>query len=135
MDRQKAESDGSSDSAIDIRVPGSDRFLEVLRSVVGRAARISGFTYAGIEDFSLAVDEAAVLLLATAPDELELKLEGVVPGADRLTAVVSVRSPHGEWPVGDLERDTRWQILEALCDAVWLVDEREKGIGLSQSVR
>lgn len=129
-------SDGADAGRVSVCVPGEDRYLELLRVAVGRAARISGFTYSGIEDFSLAVDEAAVLLLESGPESLALELGEVGQGTGRLTAVVSIHTPAREWiERDDLSSDLRWQVLNALCEDVWLVDEEERGIGLAQTIR
>lgn len=133
MDSTTAGSNGPGPGRVSVTVPGEDRYLELLRVTVGRAARISGFTYSGIEDFSLAVDEAAVLLLGERPAELTLRM------ADRdgkITAVVSIHGPEVDWPpTHDLSADLRWQVLNALCEQVWLVEGNERGIGLAQTIR
>lgn len=133
MDSNTADWRGSAPDEVVVQVPGEDRFLEVLRAVVGRVARINGFTFSGIEDFSLAVDEAAVLLLGQGPRRLNLRLSD---GAGKVTAVVSVLGAEVDWPPShDLAEDMRWQVLDALCEEVWLVAGDERGIGLAQSVR
>lgn len=117
-----------------LQVPGENRYLELLRGAVGRVARISGFTYAGIEDFALAVDEAAVLLLEHEPTCLRLRMS--TSDSRKLTAIVSVENTERRWPPShDLSDDLRWQVLAALTEQVWLVDGSETGIGLAQTVR
>lgn len=133
MDLQPHEHDPAPDGVIDVSVPGSDAFLEILRGVMGRATRVAGFSYDGIEDFALAVDESAVLLMEVGPSRLRLRVSD--PEASRLTALVTVEGSHGPWPPSDLEVNTRWQILSALCEEVWLLDSGQVGIGLTQSVR
>lgn len=120
-----------------IRVPGSDRFLEILRAAVGRATRISGFSFDGIEDFSLVIDEAAVLLLENEPESLELTLTGVSAGTERVEANLSMSTFTGTWPPENLADGTRWQIIEALCESVSVLNDeaRGKGITLAQTVR
>lgn len=117
---------------IQLEVPGEDIYLEFLRGVVGRAARVKGFTYAGIEDFALAVDEAAVLLLETKPRRIRLELRGVRDPRD-LTASLKIEGEGIDWPPANLEHDTRWQILAALCEEVRMISPA--GIGLAQPVR
>lgn len=135
MDSERAKSD-SAPGEITLQVPGQDRFLGLVRGVVGRAAQISGFTYSGIEDFSLAVDEAAVLLLEKAPISLSLRICDIGQSSKRISAIVSVHEPGEAWPPShDLGSDMRWQVLTALCEEVWLVDGDEAGIGLAQSIR
>lgn len=136
MDSAKANSDSLPFASADVvlKVPGENRYLELLRSAVGRVARISGFTYAGIEDFALAVDEAAVLLLEHEPACLRLRMSATDSG--KLTAVISVENAERQWPPGhDLSADMRWQVLAALSEDVWLVEGSETGIGLAQTVR
>lgn len=136
MDSHRVGSDGCAPGDVTLRVPAEDRFLELLRGVVGRAARISGFSFSGIEDFSLAVDEAAVLLLEREPSEIALRLAEVGEGTGRLMAIVSVREPVHDWPPPhDLTTDMRWQVLNALCEEVWVVNRDSQGIGLAQSIR
>lgn len=125
----------TSQREIRLCVPGEDRFLEMLRGVVGRAARVAGFSFAGIEDFTLAVDEAAVLLLETRPTALHLVVRGVEPGASGLDAVVSVDQPSQPWPPPGLAEDTPWQILGALSDTVRFLEPPATGIRLAQKVR
>lgn len=130
-------SESSRDGTIVIRVPGSDRFLEVLRSAVGRATRISGFSFDGIEDFSLVINESAVLLLESGPASLELTLSGVGSGTERVKANLSMSNFAGIWPPAGLSDGTRWQIIEALCESVAILDDgmQGKGITLTQTVR
>lgn len=136
MDSQTARSNGSA-GQVTLRVPGEDRYLELLRGVVGRAARITGFSFSGIEDFSLAVDEAAVLLLEHEPTDIDLRLGEVGESTGRLVAELYLQDPVHDWPPSqELTSDMRWQVLNALCEEVWLVDgEDGRGIGLAQSTR
>lgn len=120
---------------IDLRVPGNDRFLEMLRGVVGRAARAAGFTFDGIEDLALAVDEAAILLLEAEPDQLRLEIEGVNPASGRLRAVITLIESSTPWPTPHLRDGMRWQVLSALIDEIVLLDDGRAGISLSQRVR
>lgn len=119
------------DLRLQLTVPGRDAYLEVVRAVVGRAARLSGFTFNGIEDFVLAVDEAAVLLLSTRPCSVELTVEWVGEG---LEAMVLVQRPEDRWPPEGVAEHTGWQVLHALCERVWLA-EPHPGIGLYQGLR
>jgi hypothetical protein len=125
----------SEDAIIEVRVPGSQEFLEILRSVVWRATRMAGFSFDGVEDFALAVDEAAVLLLSSEPTDLHLTTSPVMAGVDRIGVLISVTAPQGLWPPPELRSDTRWQVLEAICEEVWILDDGRVGIGLAQSVR
>jgi hypothetical protein len=132
---EPSEPAASEDAIIEVRVPGSQDFLEILRSVVGRATRMAGFSFDGIEDFALAVDEAAVLLLSSEPTVLHLTTSPVAAGVSRIGVLISVTAPQGAWPPPELGSDTRWQVLEAICEEVWILDDGRVGIGLAQSVR
>lgn len=118
---------------IELTVPAFDPFLQLVRSVVGRAAGMAGFTFDGIEDFALAVDEAATLLIERSGSALHLKVSGIEEG--EVVALLDIGEANG-WPPEDLASDTGWQVLSALCDRVWVLDEPYRhGIGLSQSIR
>ena len=119
------------ETRIDLSVPGVDSHLGVIRTVVGRAAMIAEFTFDGIEDFALAIHEAAALLLTSAPDRVMMSLWG---DADALFVELRADGGDGTWPSQDLGDDIRWNLLNALCDRVWLL-EGQIGIGLSQSKR
>lgn len=123
----------TSRTAVEVRVPASDSFIEILRGTAGRMARIAGMTYNGIEDFCLAVDEAAVLLLESTPTELAMSV--ALAPSDGLHVSLTMLSPRRQWPPADLESDTRWRIIGAMCEKMWVLDGDEVGIGLFQSVR
>lgn len=118
------------DERIELEVPGTETFLEVLRGVVGRIARMSGFSYDGIEDFCLAVDEAAALVLESRPSTLHLTIRRE---DHRLGVVVVGRGQTAPWPPPGLEDDMRWQVIRVL------VEDHRLGEGasitLSQTVR
>lgn len=132
MDAVTTEEDPGRET-IQVRIPVAESFLQILRSVVGRASRIAGFSYDGIEDFSLAVDEAAVLLMETNPRTLMLTLTRV-NGIDRLLAEVSATEPTKSPALWGPDSDLRWEVLGALCDEVWWVDGKT-AIGLAQAAR
>jgi hypothetical protein len=118
---------------VEISVPASGNFIELLRGTAGRVARIAGMTYNGIEDFSLAVDEAAVLLLESQPTAMTMSIS-LGQGTGLVVRLATI-SPRREWPPDDLESDTRWRIIGAMCEEMWLLDGDNTGIGLAQSVR
>lgn len=127
--------DSRTSDRIDLRVPGSDRFLEMLRGVVGRAARAAGFSFDGIEDLALAVDEAAVLLLEAEPDQIRLEVEGVTSGTGGLAAIVSMIGHARPWPTPHLEEGMRWQVLTALGDQIVILDDGRAGIRVFSRIR
>jgi hypothetical protein len=121
------------DLEMELRVPGSPHYLQTIRTVVGRAAHLMGFSFDGIEDLALAVDEAAVLLLERAPSVLWLRLEGGDSGV--LEVRIGTPATLPAWPPDDLENDTRWQILSALCERTWPISGSPSGVGLAQTTR
>ncbi len=133
MDKDSPRSTGSSVTAVRIEIPASDEFIELLRGTAGRVARIAGMTYDGIEDFALAVDEAAVLLLDSRPADLAMVIS--VDSTDGLVAGLTAISASEVWPAEGLEADTRWKVIDAMCERVWLLDGDDVGIGLAQSIR
>lgn len=101
--------------ALEITIPGETGFLEVLRGVAARVGHIARFTYDGVEDVALSVNEAASLVMRAQPAELHARL---VIHPDRVVAEVRGRNPAREWPLPRLQSATAWQILVALCDEV-----------------
>jgi hypothetical protein len=134
MDPDPSQPQRSADGHIEITVPGDDRFLEVLRAAVGRAAHISGFTFDGIEDLALIVNEAAVLLLDSRPTTIRMSATGVAPGTSALSAEITASGVRSPWPPDGLVSSMRWQVMSTLCESVWLLDGGT-GVGLRQSVR
>lgn len=120
-------------SPIELSFPAHPTSLEILRSVVGRAARIAGFSYDGIEDFAMAVDEAATLLFESDPYDVTLTISGMRP-AGRLEVVVTARDPTKALSLADLREGYRWDVLQALCEEVRWIDTGT-AIGLAQSTR
>lgn len=119
--------------AIEISFPAQATSLEILRSVIGRASRIAGFSYDGIEDFAMAVDEAATLLIESHPSDLTLTLRGM-DAAERLEVRVSAHGQTKALSMAELRDGYRWDVLQALCEEVWW-DETGTAIGLAQSTR
>lgn len=120
-------------ATIEISFPAHASSLEILRSVIGRASRIAGFSYDGIEDFAMAVDEAATLLIESRPSDLTLTLRGM-DAAERLEVRVSAHGQTKALSMAELRDGYRWDVLEALCEEVWW-DEAGTTIGLAQSTR
>lgn len=118
---------------VEIRIPASGSFVELLRGTAGRVARLAGMTYNGVEDFALAVDEVSVLLLESKPAEMTMSISRGESGG--LSVTVTAVAPTEKWPPVDLESDTRWRVIGAMCERMWLLDDGRVGIGLSQSVR
>lgn len=126
--------DGATEgAAIEISFPADSTSLEILRSVIGRASRIAGFSYDGIEDFAMAVDEAATLLIESKPSDLVLRLSGV-RSSGRLEVMVTAHEPAKTLSLTELREGYRWDVLQALCEEVWWGDTGT-AIGLAQSTR
>lgn len=89
------------------------------------------FSFDGIEDLALAVHEAAALVLVVEPDRIEL---AVWRDGDTLLVELEVDTPRRPWPPPGIDVDVRWHLLTALCDRVWLLEDRA-GVGLSQARR
>lgn len=115
-----------------LRVPPSGRFLELLRTTVGRIAHLAEFSFDGIEDMALAVDEAAVLILEYRPTGLELAVRETESG---LALEVTGLGISEVWPPEGLEEDTRWLILSTVSEHSWIIRGDPAGIGLAQSSR
>lgn len=122
-----------SEGSISITLRADSASFEILRSVIGRAARIAGFSYDGIEDFAMAVDEAAMLLIESSPRDLLLNLSGMHPSG-RLEVLVTARDPTKALSLDELRAGYRWDVLCALCEQVWW-HEAGVSIGLAQSTR
>lgn len=123
--------DTSDGEVLDVRVPGRGRYLAILRSVAGRAAGVAGFSFDGIEDLALAVDEAAVLLLDAEPSHLEM---AVTLSTGSVSVILVATGAQASWPPAGLEDDTRWLVLGAMCEKMWILED-VTGIGLSQTTR
>lgn len=118
---------------VEVRAPASHSFIEVFRGAARRVTRISGMSNDGTDDFSLAVDEAAVLLLESEPTAVTMSIS-VVPPQGLLVVLIALSS-RAPWPPPLLESDIRWRTIGAMCEDMWLVEGVEAGIGLFQSMR
>jgi hypothetical protein len=126
---------GELDHGVHLTVPAHAEYVDVIRTVVGRQAHRLGFSFDGIEDVCLAVDEATVLLLSLAPraDRIEVAA-ALVDSSIEVLLGVSV----GEavtWPPRSLDDDVRWQVLRALADEVRLSEGDQPTILVRQRAR
>lgn len=104
-----------------VDVPPRSEYLHVLRAVVaGMAARLD-FSYDGIDDLKIAVDEACAQLLDASPDATTLSLE-LIPSDGGLEILVSVDGAATAWPPERFEDSLAWQVLSALADETHLED-------------
>lgn len=123
------------DPSLSLDLPASDTFLDLIRTGVGRMARRAGFSFDGIEDLALAANEAAGLLLSASPERLHIEVleaDGSSPG---LVLRISAAGCRGTWPPPALEQDVKWQVLEALSDAIQLHPEGSTGFIITQHVK
>ena len=128
---RNARSKGQSERlSIELGVPASVDYLHTIRSVVGRAGHLLGFTFDGIEDLALAVDEAASLLLDLGPQRILLQLQEASSGELDIRLVTE---PARDWPPPALSSDTRWHIVEALIDRCQALTGATTGIQLTQA--
>ena len=101
---------------IDLRVPARPEFLHVARSVVGAAALRHDFTYEGLDDLRLAVDEAGTRLVLAAPDRnLLLRFS---PRGRMVEIVLSVDVGLPGFPSDEEREGVAWTVIEALVDEV-----------------
>lgn len=118
---------------VELTAPASDSFIEVFRGTARRVTRIAGMSDDGIEDLSLAVDEAAMLLLECEPTEVTMSM--AVDSSRGLLVVLTAFVPRAPWPPPQLESDMGWRVIGAMCEENWLLEGEGAGIGLLQPMR
>ncbi|MFP3914207.1 MAG: hypothetical protein ACLFWM_04980 [Actinomycetota bacterium] len=124
---------GTESVAMELSISAVPTALDVLRSATGRLSHTMGFSYSGIEDLTMAVDEAATILLTTSPRELGLAVTR--PRFDGpLHLTVTAGEPTKSLDLGELRAGYRWQLLEVLCEDVGWADAGT-AIELVQTVR
>lgn len=121
-----------SGSSVIISVPGQDIYLQLLRMVIGRVARLAGFSFDGVEDLALAVSECAVLLLEGKPESIQMVARHDSPV---LTIHLAANVTDGSWPPSGLSETTRWLVVEALCESIELRAHAPVGMTLRQTSR
>jgi hypothetical protein len=89
--------------------PATPDTVRVFRAVAGSLAMRAGATVEGIDEFRIAVDEAATLLAhAGTPVTLEMKVEPAPGGAVGVT--LNADEPIASWP-GDREGSWSWRVI------------------------
>ena len=89
--------------------PAAPDTVRVFRAVAGSLAMRAGATVESIDEFRIAVDEAATLLShAGSPATLSMVVEPAPDGAVAVALRTDV--PLDPWP-GDLERSWSWRVL------------------------
>ncbi len=120
MTDPRRDSESGASQILEVAVPGQPNFLEVLRGVSARAGHVARFTYDGVEDVALAMTEAASIVIRSGAERVEARLSIQDDGV-----AVELRGTglNGHWPASGLRTNTSWQILEALCDQLRLLDD------------
>lgn len=89
--------------------PATPDTVRVFRAVAGSLAMRAGATIEGIDEFRIAVDEAATLLAHSGnPVTLEMRVEPVPGGA--IGVAMSTDEPMASWP-GDREGSWSWRVI------------------------
>jgi len=108
---------------IALSVPADPAFIHIVRSVTGAAAARHEFTYEGVDDLRIAVDEACTRLLSISNPGSRISLE-IQAEADQLRIRASIDAvedgvePRALWPTGAETDEIAWTIMRALADAV-----------------
>ncbi|HYH28641.1 MAG TPA: ATP-binding protein [Actinomycetota bacterium] len=102
-------------ASVSVAVPARPDFVSVLRSVTAGVAARLDYSFDGIDDLRIAVDEACAQLLAAAPHAGELRLR-LTPDEGGLEVVASISADGVQWPPPNVEASLAWQILAALAD-------------------
>jgi len=91
--------------------PAVPETLRVFRSVASSVGAISGLTLEATDEFKIAIDEGATLLLRSGtPSKLEIEL-GRNHGS--ISAVIRSDVTVGDWP-GDRADSWPWRVIERL---------------------
>jgi anti-sigma regulatory factor (Ser/Thr protein kinase) len=100
---------------IDVRVPAHPESLRILRAVASSVAARLDLRLDAIEELRIAVDEAATILLRSAPGpgDLHLRLE---PDGAVLRIDVSLAHAAPSWPPDDLTKGWAWIVIAGLMD-------------------
>lgn len=128
-DSARTRAEAGDSTVLEVAIPGQSHYVEVLRGVSARVGHIAGFTYDGVEDLALAMTEAASIVMRSGARRVEALL---VVGPDAVQIQVHGTGMNGQWPVSGLRTNTSWQILEALCDELRLLDD---GVSFRQTRR
>ena len=114
---------------LEVAIPGQSNYLEVLRGIAARVGHIALFTYDGVEDLALAITEAASIAMRSGARRVRARL---LVQDDGVAVELRGAGLNGNWPASGLRTNTSWQILEALCDELRLLDD---GVSFQQARR
>jgi hypothetical protein len=102
-------------TAVTLSLPPRPELLHVIRSVTTSVAASTEMPLDVVEEFSIAVDEAATMLLTAGAVREALRVDLVVEG-DELRAEVSGDETSAQWPPPQFEDGFAWRVLSTLTD-------------------
>lgn len=100
---------------ITLTIPAQAAYVHLLRAVVSSAAAKQGLGIDAIDDFTLAVDEAAAKLITTASRPNRIFMQ-VFTDETMLRATLSSDADEGGWPPSGFREGLSWQVLRGLTD-------------------
>jgi hypothetical protein len=111
-------------TAVTLSLPPRPELLHVIRSVTTSVAASTEVPFDLVEEFSVAVDEAATMLLTAGGVREALRVDLVIEG-EELRAEVSGDQPSAQWPPPEFEEGFAWRVMSTLTDAPVLDDGPE----------
>jgi serine/threonine-protein kinase RsbW len=111
-------------SDITVRIPARPEYLHVVRQAVSSVAARLNFSFDGIDDLRIAVDEACSSLLSISSPATFLTVR-MIPDGDSLSVVASTDASPTAWPPPGAQQTLAWQVLTALANEVTF--DREDG--------
>lgn len=107
--------------AVTLSLPPRPESLHVIRSVTTTVAASTDMPLDVVEEFAVAVDEAATMLLTAGGVSQALRVDLVVEG-EELRAEVSGDEPSAQWPPPGFEDGFAWRVMSSLTDGPALTD-------------
>jgi hypothetical protein len=111
-------------TAVTLSLPPRPELLHVIRSVTTSVAASTEMPLDAVEEFCIAVDEAATMLLSAGGVREALRVDLVVDG-DELRAEVSGDETSLDWPPARFEEGFAWRVLSTLTDTQELTHGQE----------
>lgn len=110
--------------AVTLSLPPRPELLHVIRSVTTSIAASTDMPLDVVEEFSVAVDEAATMLLTARGVRETLRVDLVAEG-DELRCEVSGDETSVQWPPPGFEDGFAWRVMSTLTDSPALADGPE----------
>lgn len=110
--------------AVTLSLPPRPESLHVIRSVTTTVAASTDMPLDVVEEFAVAVDEAATMLLTAGGVSEALRVDLVVDG-EELRAEVSGDESSAQWPPPGFEDGFAWRVMSNLTDSPALADGPE----------